>query len=216
MADTSKTETAPVDEWEEHSATWEDQEAVRLYSQHAFESLQTRLKVENIKLSKTTKVLDFGCGTGLLTQQVAPMVGKVVSVDPCKGMIKVLREKNIPNVETVDIALTQSVIDSNPLFKEHFDVILASSVLAFVDDHAAMVKLLSSILKPGGIFVHWDWELIPTDEEPFGIAQDAAAAALKDAGLERTQVGIGFEAKLETEDMTMKPIMASGVRSAGK
>ncbi|KIA75992.1 hypothetical protein HK57_00169 [Aspergillus ustus] len=38
-------------------------------------------------------VLEAGCGTGLLTVRVAPLVGSIVAIDPAQGMIEALKAK---------------------------------------------------------------------------------------------------------------------------
>ena len=39
------------------------------------------------------RVLDFGCGTGLLTEKIAPLVNEIVAIDSSPKMIEVLRKK---------------------------------------------------------------------------------------------------------------------------
>jgi len=49
--------------------------------------------LKQIMLKPDMDVLDFGCGTGLLTLRMAPMVKSITGVDSSLGMINVLREK---------------------------------------------------------------------------------------------------------------------------
>ena len=50
---------------------------------------------------KSKRILDFGCGTGLLTEKLAPLVREVIAVDTSPNMIDVLRRKEIGNVTTI-------------------------------------------------------------------------------------------------------------------
>src|SRR5574337_421365 len=63
-----------------------------------------RAMIEAVKPGPTMDVLDFGCGTGLLTLQLQPLVRRITGVDSSKGMLDVLRskvsEQRQPNVET--------------------------------------------------------------------------------------------------------------------
>jgi len=81
-------------------------------------------------------------------------------------------------------------------------------VLAFVNDYPGTVRELVSRMKPGALFVQWDWELNPADDEPFGLAPSNIGAALRGAGLADVQVGVGFE--LPAGGETMRPLMGSG------
>ena len=46
-----------------------------------------------VPLGPTMDVLDFGCGTGIVTLQLAPSVGFVTGVDSSQGMLEVLNAK---------------------------------------------------------------------------------------------------------------------------
>ena len=59
---------------------------------------------DEIVLTSNMDVLDFGCGTGLLTLRLQPVVRSITGVDSSQGMINVLNAKidkqNLPNVRT--------------------------------------------------------------------------------------------------------------------
>ena len=59
---------------------------------------------DEILLTSNMDVLDFGCGTGLLTLQLQPVVHSITGVDSSRGMIDVLKAKidkqNLPNIKT--------------------------------------------------------------------------------------------------------------------
>ena len=59
-----------------------------------------------------------------------------------------------------------------------FDIVVSSSVCAFLDDYAGTVATLTNLLKPGGSFVQWDWELNREDSEPFGLTRAQVVDAL--------------------------------------
>ena len=83
-----------------------------------------------------------------------------------------------------------------------------SSVLGFVDDYAATVRHLSALLRPGGLFVQWDWERDDNDADPHGLAQAEIEIALTAASLDDVDVKVGFE--LAIEGATMRPLMGIG------
>ena len=49
---------------------------------------------------------------------------------------------------------------------------------AFLDDYAGTTGTLVRLLRPGGLFVQWDWELDPHAHEPFGLTRKQVRATL--------------------------------------
>lgn len=102
-----------------------------------------------VGLSRTMDVLDFGCGTGLLTLALAPQVRTVVGADSSKGMLAVLEEK----VRSQHLAAVRSylIADSTPLEGVgRFDLITSSMALHHVHDVTALVAQFRSMLLPNG------------------------------------------------------------------
>lgn len=191
--------------WDDAAATWDDDPAVQAYSRAAFQSLLALLE-ERGRTLEGARVLDFGCGTGLLTAAMAERAAHVTGLDLSRPMIDVLAAKSLPNVT----ALTGSLQDHA---LPPFDLITCSSVLAFVDDYPATVAALGARLAPGGLLVQWDWELDPTAEEPFGLARGTIQQALGAAGLSEVTVRVGFDVPFE--QMRMRPLLGFGLRARG-
>lgn len=169
--------------WDDAAATWDDDQAVQAYSRAAFRSLQEVLSARGASLAGA-RVLDFGCGTGLLTAQLAAEAAHVIGLDTSAAMLSVLDQKGISNVQTTSGPLAALDVE--------VDLITCSSVLAFVPDYPAAVRALAEKLAPGGLLVQWDWALDPGAEEPFGFTPDDIQAALAAAGLVDVSVEIGF------------------------
>src|SRR5690606_26261990 len=79
-------------DWEGEAKTWDGDPAVRTYAQAAFEALLDVAKSHSIAL-EGARVLDFGCGTGVLAEKIAHAGGSVIAADQSPGMIEVLRHK---------------------------------------------------------------------------------------------------------------------------
>jgi len=196
--------------WDDYADDWDEDEGARAYSQSAFECL-TRLCAERAVHLEGARVCDFGCGTGLLTEKLAPVCAEVVAVDTSAGMVERLRRKidrrGLTNVHTTTEAVEQAV-NHNTIFGRPFDVVVCSSVCAFLDDYAMTTSTLVRLLRPGGLFVQWDWELDPHSQEPFGLTREQVQVTLSRSGLEAVQVTTGFEVAMG--DKTVRPLMGVG------
>lgn len=113
-------------------------------------------------LSNTLVIADLGCGTGQITAELAPFVGRVIGVDNSAAMLKSARRRlaNLPNVELRRGELTSIPIDDNSC-----DAALIVLALTYIADPAAAVRETSRILKPGGRVEIID--LLPHDRDDF-------------------------------------------------
>ena len=133
--------------WDELSATWDEGEAQRTYGAAAFDSLQRFASEAGVALDGA-RICDFGCGTGLLTQRLAPAAASIDAIDISKGMLQVLRDKAA--AQGWQHVATHEGIAETP---EAYDAVVCSSVCAFVDDYPGTVQKLAQALRPGGLFV---------------------------------------------------------------
>ena len=139
------------DSWDDSADTWDTNSDVIYYSDKAYASLIDSINIEG------KRILDFGCGTGLLTERVSPLASSVVAIDTSSKMINVLKSKNLPNVTALPTPLTQEIIIKNSAFNKKFNIVVASSVLSFIPDYQSTLKLLKSLLVTDGTLVQWDW-----------------------------------------------------------
>lgn len=200
------------EEWDAHAETWDEGGPV-VYADAAAASLRRQAKAFALPLAGA-RLLDFGCGTGLLCERLSGEADHVVALDPSAAMLAHLRSKvgaGLARVEPIEGYLDATTLDTNA-FAEPFDLIVASSVCAFLDDYPGTLARLSSLLRPGGAFVQWDWEWRAEDEEPFGLSREAVTEALGRAGLEILLVDRGFDVPFG--EMMMSPLMGIGRKVA--
>jgi 2-polyprenyl-3-methyl-5-hydroxy-6-metoxy-1,4-benzoquinol methylase len=138
-------------EWDEYAQNWDIDPSVSLYANKVFTQLN---RIVDIK-EKT--ILDFGCGTGALTQLMSPIADNIIAIDPSSEMIKKLAQKELKNVATISDYLSENLILQYPTLNNQFDIIVASSVCGFVPEYEVTLGLLKSLLKNDGLFVQWDW-----------------------------------------------------------
>jgi 2-polyprenyl-3-methyl-5-hydroxy-6-metoxy-1,4-benzoquinol methylase len=164
------------DEWDDHAVGWDANKDVRVFAEKAFESLRAKIAPLMPNLADV-RILDFGCGTGILSEKLAPLCGHIIAVDASAGMIDVLRKKvkdqGIENITPLRTVINAEAVRQRPELTDKFDLIVASSVCSFLPDYEATILDFSLMMKPGGCFVQWDW----LAEMPIGRIRGAYAAA---------------------------------------
>ncbi|MGF1469571.1 MAG: class I SAM-dependent DNA methyltransferase [Sandaracinaceae bacterium] len=198
-----------ANEWDEYADGWDADPAARAYAEAAFDSLTATLATRGSSLVDA-RVLDFGCGTGLLTERLSGVGARVVALDLSSKMLAQLDAKVADGGWTHVRTLVGSHPEATAL-GETFDLVVCSSVCAFVPDYPGTVAALAALLRPGGLFVQWDWELDPDADEPYGLTRDGIRSALERAGLVDVGVETAFERPIG--DMVMRPLMGVGRRS---
>ncbi|MEE9416605.1 MAG: class I SAM-dependent methyltransferase [Acidimicrobiales bacterium] len=149
------------------------------------------------------RVLDFGSGTGLLTEHLVAAGATVHAVDTSPAMIEVLDAKIAEQRWT---KVTTSA--ERPATTPQYDLIVCSSVCSFLDDYPATVTALVALIQPAGLFVQWDWER--EDGDTHGLSKAEINSALTDAGLIGVSVNAGFS--ISIDDQTLSPLMGYGQR----
>jgi ubiquinone/menaquinone biosynthesis C-methylase UbiE len=97
-------------------------------------------------------VLDFGCGPGYFTVDMAKMVGdngRIIAVDRQEGMLQLLKNKITGTELESRITLHKSEADKIGL-TDRIDFALAFYVIHELPSQEDFFKELASILKPGG------------------------------------------------------------------
>ena len=106
-----------------------------------------RAILDAVVLDKSMHIMDFGSGTGLLLERIAPHVGHITAVDVSGSMNAQLRaklERIGCVVDIIETDLEKSTID------EKFDGIISSMTMHHIKDIAAMFRKFHSLLKEGG------------------------------------------------------------------
>ena len=118
-------------------------------------------------------------------------------------MLAVLRAKVAQRQLTYVRTLSELPTDG-----ESYDLVVCSSVCGFLPDYPGTVERLASRLRPGGMFVQWDWEVDPDEEEPSGLTRDGIRQALEAARLEVLSVETAFTLTVGQE--SIGPLMGVG------
>ena len=111
----------------------------------------------HIPLSPEYRMLDYGCGSGLIGMYLYPFVNSITMMDSSTVMLDILEEKikenNIQNMEVIN-----SDLKSSPISDGSFDVIYLNNVLHHIEDVESFLKLVNQNLKPKGSLCIGDFE----------------------------------------------------------
>jgi 2-polyprenyl-3-methyl-5-hydroxy-6-metoxy-1,4-benzoquinol methylase len=138
-------------DWNEHASYWDEDKNAIIYNNRVMDTLNDVLNIQDLR------IMDFGCGTGLLTDRMSKKAREIVAIDASKKMLEVLKAKKYKKVSAIHGKLSIETIEKNPVLHRKFDLIVAASVCAFLPNYIEVLQRIKSLLKPDGIFVQWDW-----------------------------------------------------------
>ena len=105
---------------------------------------------------------DLGCGTGQLTEVVAPYVEKVVAVDSSTDMLDAARQR-VGAARNVD--LRQGELESLPIEAGELDAAMLSLVLHYSPSPGRALAEVARVLRPGGRVLVVD--MLPHDRQEY-------------------------------------------------
>ena len=97
------------------------------------------------------RMLDIGCGGGLLSEPLARLGAAMVGADPAAANIEAARLHAAEGGLTIDYRATTA--EALAEAGERFDVVLAMEVVEHVADVNLFVELTGAMVKPGGLMV---------------------------------------------------------------
>jgi len=165
---------------------------------------------EHVQLKASMRVMDFGCGTGLLSLQIAPLVNALTGIDSSQGMLDIFRDKvtrqNMGNV-------TASLVDleKGDRLEGAYDLIVSSMTMHHVEKIEPLLKQFYECLSPGGCVCITDLDLdqgmFHNDNQGvfhFGFDRSKVQRMLSEAGFEKISEYTAAEVK--------KPVLSGEVR----
>lgn len=130
---------------------------------------------------------DLGCGTGQMSELVAPHVARVIAVDGSADMLQAARQRleGMANVE-----LRQGELEDLPIEAGALDVALVALVLHHLADPATAVTEVARVLRPGGRILIVD--MLPHDRAEYQQQMGHVWLGFSEAQLRRLLGGAGF------------------------
>ncbi len=179
------------------------------------------------------RLLDIGCGGGLLSEPMARLGATVVGADAAEGNIPVARLHAGEAGLTIDYRHTTA--EALAAAGERFDVVLAMEIVEHVAEPAAFVATCHDLLTPGGLMVmstlnrtaksflaaiigaewvmRWlpkgthDWARFITPDELAGLISGAGLAAIDRKGFVFNP--ISWQWSLSARDLSVNYVTAS-------
>jgi trans-aconitate 2-methyltransferase len=105
--------------------------------------------LERLPLEGDETVLDAGCGSGRVTEQLVERLprGRVIAVDASESMVQKARERLGARAEVRQTDLAGLELD------EQVDVVFSNAVFHWILDHDRLFARLHATLRPGGRLV---------------------------------------------------------------
>lgn len=122
-------------------------------TEERFEPIHSRAREkakEHLKASDI--VLDYGCGTGTKSCELADQVTQILAIDISAEMIELAKEKGAAN-SIENIRFEQATIFDEELEAGSFDVVMAFNMLHTIPDPQGIVRRIGELLKPDGLFI---------------------------------------------------------------
>lgn len=105
--------------------------------------------IREVHPTKEMDALDFGCGTGLVTLRLQPLVRTVTGMDSSRGMLGVLESK-VADQGSVNVRTRFLDLERGGKVEGKYHLIVSSMTLHHVPDPAGLIAQLSGALLPGG------------------------------------------------------------------
>lgn len=179
------------------------------------------------------RVLDIGCGGGLVAEPMSRLGADVVGADAAEGNIAVARVHAEQQGLPIDYRATTA--EALVAAGEVFDVVLALEIVEHVADPAAFVATCSDLVRPGGLVIlstlnrtaksfaaaiigaewvmRWlpkgthDWARFITPDELAAMGTDAAMQVVDRRGMVFNPIGFGWS--LSDRDLSVNYIMTA-------
>ena len=193
-------------DFDKKAASWDDNpQRVRLAN-----DIGGAILGENL-LTPAMDVLEFGCGTGLLTLQLGPRVRSVTGVDGSSGMLGVIeakiRSQGLKNIKT-------RLIDPSKggLLEGAYHAVVSSMTLHHVKDTASLIGQFHRVTLPGGYVLLAD--LDPDEGKFHGENDTVFHGGFDRRALEKILVENGFcDVRVKTAATVEKTAPGGGTAS---
>lgn len=190
--------------FDERAANWEKPQQVNLANGVA------DTMIRELNLSLDMDVMDYGCGSGLISMRLQPLVKSVVGVDSSKGMIEVFQEK-IRKTGVQNVSAQWADLEDGGEVKGKFNLVVSSMAFHHVRKNSLVLKRIYDLLLPGGTIGIADLDKEDgtfhsdnTGVVHFGFDREALKKLFEEAGF--------HDVKVVTANKIVKEVEGKGLR----
>jgi ubiquinone/menaquinone biosynthesis C-methylase UbiE len=164
-----------------------------------------------IKLNQMMDILDFGCGTGLLSLNLYPFVRSVTGVDNSHGMLDVFKAK-IENQGLTNVKAKYLDLEKGDELEGSYHLVVSSMTLHHIREIGPLLERFHRVTAPGGHLCIAD--LDPDD----GLFHDSNEGVFH-FGFDRPMMSGAFmkagfsDIRSRTAAEIIKPVPSGGTRS---
>lgn len=134
-----------TEHFDERATTWDDDPDTVRRSEEVARAVDAA-----VPLRGGTRLLEYGAGTGLVTQALLGRVGTVTLADNSAGMRAVLEQKVADGRLPAGARIWDLDLERQPAPEERFDLVVSSMVLHHVRDLDTVLAGLAALLDEGG------------------------------------------------------------------
>ena len=131
-------------DFDKEAASWDDVPARVELAHDVADAI-----ANEITLTSDMDVLDFGCGTGLVTLQLQPFVRSITGIDSSQGMLDVLRTK-IENRKLNNVRIQYRDIERGDMLERSYNLVVSSMTLHHIRKTGPLLEQFHGICAPGG------------------------------------------------------------------
>lgn len=116
-----------------------------------FEGKGTARPASGLRPLSGLRILDLGCGGGLISEPLCRMGATVTAIDPSEETIRTARAHSEPQGLAIDYRAMRA--EDLVAAGETFDAVVCLEVLEHVPDPAAFLAMIANLVRPGGMVI---------------------------------------------------------------
>src|SRR5262249_37862995 len=106
--------------------------------------------IANLSLPKDARILEVGCGAGLLTISLAESGYTIDAMDSTTAMLQMTRHAAVHRKVEGQIRLQLADVHALPFEAQTFDLAIAIGVIPWLHSESVALHEMNRVLKPGG------------------------------------------------------------------
>ena len=109
--------------------------------------------IDSLALKPGSKVLEIGCGDGLMAIALAQRGFRVYAIDPVESMIEQAQQNAVESRSTDLLSLAIGDVYTLAFEDESFDLALAIGVIPWLEGADLAIQQMARVTKPGGYII---------------------------------------------------------------